>query len=87
MSVIAKINKEEVLEKIQEMNDNSIWMNKEMAVLRKKYPNMFIAIFKQKIVGTNPDHKKLIIALKKQFGEIDTVLIEFINGDDHYFII
>jgi len=86
MSVIDKINREEVLEKIQEMNDNAIWMDKEMAVLRKRYPNMFIAIFKQKIVGINPDFKKLIIALKKQFENIDTILIEFINGEDYYFI-
>ena len=84
---ISEERKADISSKLKEMNENTVWLNKEMPGLRKKYPNMFIAIFKKKLVGTDPDHKNLLLQMRKKFGNIDTVLIEFINGEDYYFII
>ena len=77
----------DISSKLKEMNENTEWLTKELPNLQKKYPNMFIAIFKKKLVGTDPDHKHLLLKMRKKFGNIDTVLIEFINEEGYYFII
>jgi len=77
----------DISSKLKEMNENTEYLTQQMPDLRKKYPNMFIAIFKKKLVGTDADYKNLLLMMRKKFGNIDTVLIEFINEEGYYFII
>ncbi len=83
LSVTMPITGEELAEKIREMNENRIYLDKYSEDLRKKYPDMYVAVFKGKIVGNDPDMKKLIVHMRKKFGNIDTILIEFISGEDY----
>jgi hypothetical protein len=78
---------QEVLDNIEEMRESKIWMDKRLSELKTKYPNEFIAIYKKKLVGHNPDFKILIRDLKKNYKNIDNFIIEFITGEDYIFIL
>jgi len=78
---------QEVLDNIEEMRVSKIWMEKRLPELKTKYPNEFVAIYKKKLVGHNPDFKTLIRDLKKKYEDIDNFIIEFITGEDYIFIL
>lgn len=78
---------QDVLENIEEMRENKIWIEKKLSELKNKYPNEFVAIYKKKLVDHNPDYKILIKNLKSKFENIDMVVIEFISGDDYYLVL
>jgi hypothetical protein len=61
-------------------------MNKEEIIKQITEMND-IAVFKKKIIGANPDMKKLMISIRKKQENIDTILIEFISGEDYYLIL
>lgn len=87
MSVTLPMSEKELADKIHEMNENRIWLDKCANTLRKDYPNMYVAVRKGKVVGNDPDMKKLIVRIRKEFGNIDSILIEFISGEDYYMIL
>ena len=57
------------------------------AGLKKEFANEFVAIYKKKIVGHNPDFRVLIRTLKDKHSNIDLIAIEFISGEDYYLIL
>jgi len=87
MAVQTQINEKEMAEKIHEMNENRLWLDKTLDALRKDYSDKYIAVFRKKIVDADPDMKKLIIRIKKEFGNIDTIMIEYISGEDYFLIL
>ena len=80
-------NSKDVLAKIEEMQSNKVWMEKNIHALKKKYADKFIAIYKKKIVGNDSDFKVLIQALKNKYDDIDLIAIEFVAGEDYYLIL
>jgi hypothetical protein len=77
----------EILQRIEETRENKIWMNDRLPELKKQYANKFIAIYKKKIIANDSDFKILIECLKKEHGDISTIMIEFIIGDDYYLVL
>ena len=74
---------QEVIDNINEMREDKVWMEESLSKLKRKYSNEYIAIFKKKLIGHDPDFKVLINNLKKKFESIDLITIEFISGEDY----
>jgi hypothetical protein len=58
-------------------NDNT-WLNSNYNELQKEHPNQFVAIDKEKVVGSNEKVEKLVETLKSKKIDTAVVLIEFI---------
>lgn len=89
MSIMSSItvNQTEMRDTIIEMRANKVWLDGQMHVLRKQYPNMYVAVRKQKVIGADQDFKKLMVSMKTIHGDIDAVLIEFVSAEDYYWIL
>jgi len=81
------IDQTEIRDSITEMRSNKVWLDRQVKVLRERYPNMYVAVFKQQLVGSGPDFKKLMASMKKKYGNLDAILIEFISAEDYYWVL
>lgn len=59
---------------------NKVGLVNRREELRKKYPDEYVAINKNSVVGHNKDLNKLREDLQKKFGVIDHIAIEFISA-------
>jgi hypothetical protein len=53
------------------------WIDKHYNELKEKYPGRYIAVRHQVVVGVNKKRKQLIDRLKKEFGDIGGITIEY----------
>lgn len=81
------IDPETVKNKIEEFRENSVWLEENLKNLQQKYPDVFVAVYKKDVVAHNKDYKMLINFLRKQYNNIDTIVIEFIHGTDYYLVL
>lgn len=62
-----------------EHKDNSKWISMNLTVLRKRFPNKYIAVRDRQVVKSDENLKRLITQLKKEFADIDDITIEQIT--------
>ena len=55
------------------------WIDKHYDKLKEKYHGQYVAVSHQVVVGANKKRKQLINGLKKQFGDIGGITIEYIG--------
>jgi len=72
--------KVKVREWLREFSENSQWINEHLDELRQKYPDMYIAVRKKKVVKSGKNLTQLREELRKEFGEIEDIAIEFISS-------
>lgn len=55
------------------------WINNNLDMLRKKYPNKYIAVYNRKIILTDKDLTDLKEKLKEENVAFEKVAIEFVK--------
>jgi len=72
---------------IELLSDSGNWLDLNYEEIRKKYPNKFIAIKDRRIIAESDDLDSLINKLVSMKVNLNSVLIEFIPGEDTEFIL
>lgn len=65
---------------LKEFSANSNWINSHLNELRAKYPDMYIAVRKKRVVMHEKNLAILKEKLMKEFGEIEDIAVEFISS-------
>ena len=79
-----------MVKNIEETRANMLWFDKHREMLRNKYPDQYIAIYRKKIIGNNKDPGSLIRYLrssKTYSKKIGLIMIEYIPSNDYYQIL
>lgn len=63
------------------------WLSKNYPTLRKKYPKQYIAVKNQKVIIAHKDLFILINTLKRQFGDPNEYLIDFVPDDNYTLVV
>jgi hypothetical protein len=72
-----------LVEKLKEFEANSIWIGKHYQELKAKYPDEYVAVWKEEVVGHGKDMPSLLEILKKQYPEDHShIPVEFIGSED-----
>jgi ribosome biogenesis SPOUT family RNA methylase Rps3 len=75
------------LEMINEMEQDSKWLESNYEEIRKSYENKFIAVKNMKIIASNPTLDGIITDLEKKGVNSSLVSIEFVHKKDFKIIL
>lgn len=64
--------------KLNEFGKNSMWVSDEREKLRKKYPNTYIAVRKQRIIASDKAVSSLVTKVK-QIKNNEDIIIDYIG--------
>jgi len=70
---------EEIREGLAQFNKDHNWLSEYHAELLEKYPDQWVAVFKEKIVGAGPDLNQIIEDLRGQGIDTGRVAISLIE--------
>ncbi|PNX45889.1 MAG: hypothetical protein BV459_07535 [Thermoplasmata archaeon M11B2D] len=63
------------------------WLSKNYHALRKKYPKQYIAVKNQKVIIAHRNLVTLINTLKRQFGDPNDYLIDFVPDENYTLVV
>lgn len=61
------------------LREDYLWIRKNYDKLRKKYSCKYIAVRRGKVVNADKNLSRLISNLKKEFGDINDITIEYLG--------
>ncbi len=73
-----------VLEEISRKRANSAWLDKHRDELRAEFPDKYVAVLDERVVGDSPDFRALLAKLRKRFAfeELAVAAIDYISPGD-----
>ncbi|MFQ6128343.1 MAG: DUF5678 domain-containing protein [Thermoplasmata archaeon] len=77
----------EILEGITAAEKRSVFLESRREELKKKYPDQYVAVGKERIVAVAKTMKTLMAKLKRKGLEAREVTVEFIAREDFHMII
>jgi len=75
------------LEELKTGTKDLEWLSKNFSDLKKKYPKKFVAIKNRNVVVASNELETLIKLLKKNFGNPNDYLIDFIPDDKYILVV
>jgi len=76
------------IEDIKIFEASSLWIDKHYQSLRETYPDEYVAVHKQEVVGHHTDISALLEHLKQQYPNDNAhIPVEFISKEDVQYIL
>ncbi len=77
-----------LVEKLKEFEANTIWIGNHYQEIKGKYPDEYVAVWKEEVVGHGQDLLSLRESLKDRFPEdYNEAVVEFIGSEDVHLIL
>lgn len=67
------------LKKLRRFDEDIAWFQKNYAQLKRKYRGEYVAVKNHEIVDHDKDAKTLLKRLKKKFGDLGSLVVEYIS--------
>lgn len=72
--------KQDPIKELEEFEGNLKWIDKHYDVLKNKYPDQWVAVFNNRVVGNHKNLKNFIRKLKKSFPQnYNHMAVEYIG--------
>jgi hypothetical protein len=72
-----------VIEEMKAFEANTIWIDSHYKELREKYPDEYVAVWKERVVEHGPEIPAIMESLKEKYpSDYSHIPIEFINSED-----
>jgi len=68
-------------ERLETLSEDSRWMLSRDSYLRKKYPDMFVAVREKRVVASSPDMDEIIKKLKEKSIDPKSVVIDYVSKE------
>ena len=75
------VNQEEILRSIRREQRNSVWIDKSLPTLRKKFGDRYIAVKNRKVIDSDEDFETLLSRIRK-LGDPEWVTFEFVTAEE-----
>ena len=69
------------------MNPNTAYYESHYEELLDQHPDQWVAIYEQKVMGTDSDQRKLLTALKEDGVPLNKVLVKHLTREGQAFIL
>ena len=77
----------QVQAELQQFKKDTAYYEAHHEELLKKYPEQWVAIFDQQVVGASPDYEKLFDDLQAKGYSVGHVLVEYLTTHDELLIL
>ena len=77
----------QVQEELQRFKKDTAYYEAHHEELLKKYPEQWVAIFKQQVVGASPDFEQLLDELEAKGYSVGQVLVQHLTQHDELLIL
>lgn len=67
------------LRKLRRFDEDVEWFQKNYAQLKRRYRGEYVAVKNQEIVDHDKDAKTLLKRLRKKFGDLGSLVVEYIS--------
>lgn len=83
------LNRDHIIQTIEEKRSNGNWMREHKQQLREKYPDEYVAVYNEKVVSHSDDLAVLLVKLRKKYKgkDLSTFAIDLITKEDIIWIL
>lgn len=81
------VNRNRILDDMKRKRANHEWLNKHRNELRRQFPNRYVAVLDERVVGGEEDFRALLSKLRKKFPDPSLAAIEFMSKDEFVWVL
>jgi hypothetical protein len=83
------LNRDHIIQTIEEKRSNGNWMREHKQQLREKYPDKYVAVYNGKVAGHSDNIVVLLEKLRKKYKgkDLSTFAIDLITKEDIIWIL
>ena len=77
----------EEIKKLKKFDSDLAWFQAHYAQIKKTHKGEFVAIKNQRIIDSDKDSEELIKRLKRKYGDISALAVEFVSDKNFEYIL